>query len=88
MPHTPGPLSLLPSRTLVNVKGPKGEQICQLSINDPNAEHLVACWNAIENIGGNPVAAPDMLKALEKIRAGCTHPWKVAKAAIDKIKSV
>lgn len=52
---TPGPWSLLPARTLVNVKGPHGEQICQLPIGDPNAP-LIA-------------AAPDLLAELKNMIA-------------------
>ena len=64
MKHTPGPLSLLPSRTLVNIKGPRGEQICQMPINDPNAQHMIDCWNACEWI--NPEAVPDLVKVYKE----------------------
>jgi hypothetical protein len=55
--HTPGPWYLLPSRTLTNVKGFQGEQICQLNINSPDAA-LIA-------------AAPEMLEALETMIKHC-----------------
>lgn len=51
--HTPGPWLLLPSRTLVNVKGAYGEQICQLPKGSADAA-LIA-------------AAPEMLEALRYV---------------------
>jgi|DEB0MinimDraft_3_1074331.scaffolds.fasta_scaffold04028_3 hypothetical protein len=51
--HTPGPWSLLTARTLVNVKGAKGEQICQVPKNSADAR-LIA-------------AAPELLEAAEKL---------------------
>lgn len=45
--------TLLPARTLTNVKGPDGEQICQLDIKSPHAP-LIA-------------AAPEMLAILKQV---------------------
>lgn len=53
--HTPGPWTLLPARTLTNVKGPNGEQVCQLSIDSNDAE-LIA-------------SAPDMAARIERLEA-------------------
>ena len=32
----------------------------QLLVTDDNTEHLVACWNAIESIGGDPEMVGEM----------------------------
>lgn len=52
--HTPGPWSLSPARTLVNIKGPSGEQVCQLPLNQMGDADLI-------------VAAHDLLEALKEI---------------------
>lgn len=61
--HTPGPWVLRPARTLVNVKGPRGEQICQLD------------WPVIsQGVRDNPdarliAAAPELKDQLVTTRA-------------------
>ena len=37
-----------------------------LAETDCNAVHLIACWNAIEAIGGNPKVVSDMVTALKR----------------------
>jgi hypothetical protein len=44
--HTETPWHLLPSRTLINIKGPKGEQVCQIPKRDAaNADLIVSAVN-------------------------------------------
>ena len=42
-----------------------------------NAAHLVACWNAIESIGGDPETVGELVEALKKalIVGGTEHPY-------------
>ena len=56
--HTPGPWSALKSRTLINIKGPNGEQITQVSAKNAADAHLIA-------------AAPELLEALREFCAVC-----------------
>lgn len=86
MTHTKGPWHLLSARTLINIKGPNGEQICQVPVRDKGNAVLMA-------IG------PEMLEALEEIvvsfeSANC-NPFQrgktranidIAKKIISKIK--
>jgi hypothetical protein len=46
--HTPTPWTLLPARTLVNLKGPNGEQVGQLPINSADAAFIVRAVNSHE----------------------------------------
>ena len=57
--HTQGEWHLLPARTLINVKGPNGEQICQIEKTQEANARLIA-------------AAPKLLKAC--IRAAAVIP--------------
>lgn len=68
--HTPGPWHKLPARTLINIKGPKGEQICQIPIRDKANAHLIA-------------AAPELLEALQAI---VMAPYGVALGDLEKAK--
>ena len=54
--HTPGPWSALKSRTLINIKGPNGAQVTQVSAKNAADAHLIA-------------AAPDLLETLAWVRA-------------------
>ncbi len=58
MKHTKGPWHLLPARTLVNVKGPRGEQLCQLELAKSQGKPIPPDAYLI-------AAAPEMLEALE-----------------------
>ncbi len=57
---TPGPWSLLPARTLVNVKGPRGEQICQLRKEAEANAKLIA-------------AAPEVAAECDRLKALVTE---------------
>lgn len=61
--RTPTPWSLLPARTLVNIKGPRGEQIGQLEINSPNARFIVRAVNSHDEL---LAAAKEMFAVLMK----------------------
>lgn len=65
MTHTPTPWTLLSSRTLTNIKGPKGEQICQLTINDPNATFIVQAVNNHDNLVAALQQIADGAEAIE-----------------------
>ncbi len=82
-PHIPGPYSLLLARTLINVKGPKGEQICQLQYRDLGTARLIA-------------AAPELLTASIRMMVGinkesrpdCEYYEGIAQDGADEAKSI
>ena len=80
--RTPGPWSLLPARTLINVKGPEGEQVTQIPKEEEANARLIA-------------AAPDLIGLAKHIRNYCDihgsaedpelqELSEAARAAIDK----
>ena len=71
--HT-GPLHLSPARTLINVKGANGEQICQLRMRDKAYATLFA-------------AAPELLEALKDI-ASTNQRMVDFRGPMDTIKYV
>ena len=51
MKHTETPYKLLTARTLINIKGVNGEQICQIPLKDKErAEFIVAACNSRDDL--------------------------------------
>ncbi len=46
-----------------------GAEIAGRIAQESNADHLVACWNAIEDIGGGPPTAENLLTAVKLAHA-------------------
>jgi hypothetical protein len=64
MKHTQEPWNLRLGRTLINIKGPDGQQIGQFHATKcEEANRIVACINGCAGI--NPEAVPGLLAALE-----------------------
>lgn len=65
--HTPEPWHESRARTLINIKGPNGEQICQIHVNRyPDALRILAAVNACTSLSTEQVAGiPAKLLALK-----------------------
>ncbi len=91
--HTPGPWSQLPARTLTNIKGKNGEQICQLNIKAKEDAALIAAaptlLEALKDTAHQLTKANKQLNKDDKYSATVTanvQAWTKAQAAIAKAK--
>ena len=68
MAHTITPWRILSARTLINIKGPNGEQICQLPMRDEaNAIFVVCACNAHDDLVRELSKASTIINKLTKL---------------------
>lgn len=84
--HTPTPWSLLPARTLINIKGPSSEQIGQIPTSDEaNAAFIVKAVNCHEEL---LEACKEALSALNIINKLTEGPMAMPTPQMQRLQEV